>query len=554
MSNEDRSCHVTFNGEIYNYVELRDELKARGHKFRSHSDTEVIVHAYEEWGEDCPNKLRGMFAFAIIDERRRKLFVARDRLGIKPLLFATFPNQTIVASEMGPIKKLAPNRLEVNPEAIHAFLRLGYIPAPLTIYKEVFKLPPARSMTFSATDPRPVIREYWKLAFQPDYQLNESDWLDRLDETIRDAVRLHTRSDVDFGAFLSGGLDSSLVVSYMAEVLDRPVRTFAMGFEEEGFSECHYAKTASELYSTNHRTHTVSQADLSALSEIVTRYGEPFGDHSAIPTMKLCEFAANDVKMVLSGDGGDELFGGYERYVQAAEIWSGEAPSRAQRALGTVKAKVKQLLKRASYSPPSALEYWLQNSRMFTSAELQEIAGKGAADPVTNLIASSVSDSKEWRYLSQLQYLDLGCYLPGDILPKVDIASMTYGLEVRVPLLDHYVAECAAQIPPEYLITHDQHGAWTGKSILKKLALRKFPQDFVYRKKQGFGIPIAQWVGGTKTGELHETLLGSSSHLTQYLDKAAVAQLIDGENVPMRSRKLWLLLVLQMWLKETEGV
>lgn len=544
MANEDRSCFVSFNGEIYNDLELRQELQAAGHQFRTSCDTEVIVHAYEQWGEACVSKLRGMFAFAVLDENRKTVFAARDRMGIKPLIYTCQEDRTLLASEISAIASVSEQTLSISVEAVHAFLRLGYIPAPLTIYEGVWKLPPASTITFDRNGLAGPIQQYWDLEFDPIEDRSHTDWVDALDETVRDSVRAHLRSDVDFGAFLSGGVDSSLVVSYMAELLDRPVKTFSVGFEDKSFSECQYAQAASEHCSTDHHLAVLSQADFENSLSCLTSYGEPFGDHSALPTRKLCQFAAGETKMVLSGDGGDELFAGYERYLRAAPHWMpNNSPIRKARRVAS------RLLGRPSYTPPSPLQHWHQNARMFTFEELQALIGKPLEnDPGDSILSEKLEDCQAWPYLSQLQYFDINAYLPGDILTKVDIASMQHGLEVRVPLLDHHVAEFAATVPPEFLVTRNQQGNLVGKALLKDLAERRFSPEFVHRKKQGFGVPIAQWIGQLSSGTLKERLLGSDSHITEFVDRSAVDALIANHESPMRSRKLWLLMVLQQWL------
>lgn len=548
LANEDQTCFVTFNGEIYNYLELRTELESAGHQFSSNSDTEVIVHSYEEWGTNCVAHLRGMFAFAIADLRTESLYVARDRLGIKPIVYSRIGDKTVVASELQALVSLANQQFEINPEAIHAFLRLGYIPAPLTIYKNVWKLPPASWLQINNNGQLGPISEYWDLNFSPIEGRSQDDWVDALDEVLLDSIRIHLRSDVEFGAFLSGGLDSSLVVSYMADIMERPVQTFSMGFKEEGFSECHYAKIVSELYDTQHNVETLSIDEAFSLGTLVNCYGEPFGDNSALPTMKLCGFAANKVKMVLSGDGGDELFAGYERYLAAAPAWTERKRGllgRSRKSLGNLR---RHLLGRKETSAPTSHAYWHAKARMFTFEELRRLTGveitSDSADRMKSVWDGKI---KDWHYLSQLQYMDVRCYLPGDILTKVDMASMRYGLEVRVPLLDHKVAEFAATVPPEFLVTADSEGNFVGKSLLKRLAERRFPRDFIYRKKQGFGIPIARWFGGIGHEELQDRLLGTDSQLTRFLSHSAVDDVITGKQ-PMRTRKIWLLLILQQWL------
>jgi asparagine synthase (glutamine-hydrolysing) len=551
ISNEDGSVHVTFNGEIYNYIELRLELVQLGHTFRTASDTEVIVHAYEQWGEECAQRFRGMFAFVIADDRSRTVFVARDRFGIKPLVMASLSGTTIIASELPAIEAIATSPLGIEAEAIHAFLRLGYIPAPMTIFQGVQKVHPATCLLLNEHG---VIRShstYWRHEFRPVTNCSEAEWLDCVDSTLREAVRIHLRSDVDFGAFLSGGLDSSLIVSYMSELMERPVKTFTIAFDEPRFSENQYAEVAAKRYQCDHRVLTVTRESLADLDQIVRRYGEPFADHSALPTLRVCEFAARNVKMVLSGDGGDELFGGYERYIQAAPFFSQKSTKGALQRIGRefLRRVSERRGSQAQYVPP--IQHWKNNSRMFAFEELGDLLLRPPkSDPIDRIICRSLPATEHLSYLNAIQSLDVECYLPGDILTKVDIASMAYGLEVRVPFLDHVVAECAGQLPEEMLIRRSHDRKYVGKYVLKKLAERRFPHNFVYRAKKGFGIPIVQWVGGIPLPLLREKLLCHHSPLHAYLNQGAIASLIDDLSVPMRSRKLWLLLVLTSWLEQ----
>ena len=549
LGNEDNTCQVSFNGEIYNYVELKQQLISKGHQFRTESDTEVIVHAYEEWGEACVNYLRGMFAFAVADLKNESAFVARDRLGIKPLVYHASANQVLISSELNSLKALSNCSFDVNHDAVHAFLRLGYIPAPMTIYKDVFKLPPASWMRIDKQGRVTRLERYWQLEFTPDYQKSEDEWLDEIDDVIREAVRIHLRSDVDFGAFLSGGLDSSLVVAYMSEMMNRPVKTFSMGFAEAGVSECEYARQAAKICKTEHHEFVLGRGELDGVDQIVNCYGEPFGDHSALPTLKLAKMASQNVKMVLSGDGGDELFGGYRRYLLAYSAW--QPRSKWKQLARKGKDTIKALVGRELYRHPTAHEHWHARARMFTKTELESLLGKALnSDPGDYVVSACRERWQDLDYQSQLQLMDVECYLPNDILAKVDIASMRSGLEVRVPLLDHKVAEVAAKIPCHLLVNATATGELQGKAILKKLAQRMYPREFVYRKKQGFGIPIIEWIGRASHENLNEMLLGNGSCLGEYFDTDYISTLISSAPgvIPVRSRKMWLLLVLKKWL------
>ncbi|MDE3156786.1 MAG: asparagine synthase (glutamine-hydrolyzing), partial [Acidobacteriota bacterium] len=314
LSNEDGRLWITFNGEIYNYRDLRTDLEAHGHRFRTQSDTEVVVHAYEQWGAAAVPRLRGMFAFGIVDERDGHLFLARDPLGIKPLYYAQTPTLTAFASELQALRPVPGLDWTLDIRAIDQYLRLQYIPAPRTVYAHVRKLPPAHTLRIEFDGHTQGPREYWQIRFQPEFRRTEREWLDALDEVLRRSVRAHLVADVPFGAFLSGGLDSSAVVAYMAQELDAPVETFSIGFEEQDFTELHYAEQAARRWQTHHHAEIVRADCLELLPALVRHYGEPFGDSSALPTFLVSRMARGAVPMVLSGDGGDEAFGGYNDY------------------------------------------------------------------------------------------------------------------------------------------------------------------------------------------------------------------------------------------------
>jgi asparagine synthase (glutamine-hydrolysing) len=549
MSNEDGRLWVTYNGEIYNYAELQKELESAGHRFKSRCDTEVIVHAYEEWGAQCVERFRGMFAFAVYDARRKEVFLARDRLGIKPLVYSREPGRIAFASELQALEQLAGLDLRLNLDALDQYLQLGYIPAPASIYENVFKLPPGHTMTITGTGKIIGPQRYWDVQFEADERTTEQEWLDQLDDTIREAVRLRLRADVPFGAFLSGGVDSSLVVAYMAKLLQEPVRTFSIGFEEMDHSELPYARQAAQRCRTNHHEQTLRPNALEILPELVRHYGEPFGDSSAVPTYYVSQLARRHVKMVLSGDGGDENFGGYFQYLVAAGH---------QRERRTFKASVRHAMGNAARAVGilprlSPLDLWTKTVALTSPGHRRALFRRGSI-PVTRVPRSLRNHFKRGRQLnlvSWFQYFDLKSYLPYDILTKVDIASMYHGLEVRVPLLDHQVVQLAARIPARFKVRRIGETQFEGKIIFRKLAGRYYDKEFLNRKKMGFAIPLQHWFRDCPTRELLARLYDSGSRLTDFFDRDALEAVVNRlQEHSLYSTRLWLLLFLAEWFRQ----
>jgi asparagine synthase (glutamine-hydrolysing) len=549
MSNEDGRVWVTYNGEIYNYAELQKELESAGHRFKSRCDTEVIVHAYEEWGSRCVERFRGMFAFAVYDARRHELFLARDRLGIKPLVYSQEPGRIAFASEFQALEQLPGLDLRLNPDALDQYLQLGYIPAPASIYQNIFKLPPGHTMTITGAGKVLGPERYWDVQFEPDERPTEQEWLDQLDETIREAVRLRLRADVPFGAFLSGGVDSSLVVAYMAKLLQEPVRTFSIGFEELCHSELPYARQAAERCRTNHHEQVLRPNTLEILPDLVRHYGEPFGDSSAIPTYYVSQLARRHVKMVLSGDGGDENFGGYFQYLVAAGY---------QRERRTFKASVRHAVGNAARAVGilprlSPLDLWTKTVALTSPEDRRSLFRPGgiSVSRVPSSLQSYYKRNGKVNLVSWFQYFDLKNYLPYDILTKVDIASMYHGLEVRVPLLDHQVVELAARIPARFKVRRIGDSQFDGKIIFKKLAERYYDKQFINRKKMGFAIPLQHWFRDCPAGQLLERLVDSGSRLTSFFNRTALEKVVClRQEHSLYSTRLWLLLFLAEWFRQ----
>lgn len=552
MFNEDGRVGVVFNGEIYNFRELARELESRGHSFHTHCDTEVIVHAWEEWGERCVERFRGMFALALADWRRGEVFLARDPLGIKPLFYRRTPRRLIFASELQAFRALAEQdpdlELEIDLGSVDDYLSLQYVPAPRSIYKGISKLSPAHRLKLDFDGLGADAERYWRLEFRPERGRSAEEWLEATDEVLRDSVRAHLVSDVPFGAFLSGGIDSTLVVGYMAELLDRPVRTFSIGFEESEFDELPYAQEAAERWGTEHHTEIVRPDALAILPEIVRHYGEPFGDSSAIPTYHVARLARQSVPMVLSGDGGDEAFGGYNNYMTWLEQIDPRPGPRWKQLIRPFAMKVWP--RRYKRFLPTQ-EHWLSIMN-YLSAELRRGLWRPEHlehhRPVPESFEKAFERTRRYPALSKAQYTDLHTYLPYDILTKVDVASMIHSLEVRTPITDVRVVEFAATIPPEFHVERLEDGRWRGKLLLKRLLGRSFPANFVHRPKRGFAIPARSWLGrgGELRTELEDRLLGSDSRLDELFRREAIEGLLERDH----PGPLWLLLFLEEWLRQ----
>lgn len=535
MSNHDSTLWITFNGEIYNYRDLRRELAGRGHRFKTNSDTETIICAYEEWKEDCVHHLRGMFAFAIADMREKKVFLARDHFGIKPLYYLQTPGVVAFASELQALKQVPGVKLNIDMEALDRYLWLRYIPDPFTIFREIKKLPPAHSLSvpFHAEPGKPA--RYWQIEFSPGHSGSREEWVERMDGVLRESIQAHMVSDVPFGAFLSGGVDSGALVAYMAQHSAKPVKTFSLGFEEDEFSELKYAGQVSAKWKTEHHTQVIKPEAMDILPELVSHYGEPFGDNSALPTYYLSKLARQHVPMVLSGDGADEAFAGYNAYRYWLEFIHLKGNPRESLSAGHwlrfKSSKLKEPIRMQLWRP----EYrHLVNSRFHEFETLFE-KGRGYSD------------------VQHAQYMDLNSYLPFSILTKVDRASMCHGLEVRVPFVDVKVMEFAAMIPESLQIGKNAQGEYEGKLLLKNLMARYYPESFLRRPKMGFEMPIAKWFGkeGMLRPELRARLVGRESALLEYLDAGKITWLLDESEVT-DAKDLWLLLFLEEWLRQNK--
>ncbi len=556
ISNEDGSIWIVFNGEIYNYRELRSLLIARGHKLRTRTDTETIVRLYEDEGDRCVERLRGMFAFAIWDGRERRLFIARDRVGKKPLHYTMTGRTLVFGSEIKSILQHPGVKRDINLPAISDYLSFGYVPDPETAFTGVSKLPPGHTLTFK--DGRISVRRYWDffsgnsaepVARKP--KLREEDYIERLRELISESVRLRLESDVPVGAFLSGGIDSSVVVAMMARAMK--VKTFSIGFSDSSFDELHYARIAARHFGAEHHEFIVTPDVCRLVDEIVWHHDEPFADVSSIPTYVVSKFAREHVTVALSGDGGDEVFGGYERYVvdQRRRPY-GRIPAFLRHALLRISQSLpqgaygKRFLRNISLEPAARyidnVSYFDRDAQfnLFNDDALRELAGYDPAERFERTFETPATRSG----LDRLLYLDSKTYLPGDILVKVDRMSMANSLETRSPLLDHRLIEFAQTIPASFKL----RGLET-KYIFKRAAAGLIPDEIINRPKKGFDVPIRRWLDHELREMLDDTLNDRRTRERGDLDHRAVLAILDEHRrgVRDRARHLWSLLVLELW-------
>lgn len=546
MCGESQYSWITYNGELYNYLEIKAELIALGYHFKTNSDTEVIISAYEKWGEACLQKFRGMFAFGIVDLKKQTVFVARDHFGIKPLFIYKSKNIVAFGSELQQFTALPEFDATYNLRAIDQYLWLNYIPAPLTVYESVTKLNAAHYVTIDFSGKVSEQKEYWNLDYSKKLIKTESEWLEATDATIRESVKAHLISDVPFGAFLSGGIDSSLVVSHMSRILDKKVETFSIGFEEEEYNELKYSSQVAEKYNTNHHIEIVKPDALAILPTMVKHYGEPYGDSSSIPTYYVCEMARKHVTMVLSGDGGDECFAGYTSHLS----WLKYMPLNYRTGFRKKIYPLQEKLFPKRYPSKETIENWMTNIQLLDKnwrAQLWKDEYRANITDLPEGFDELFDSTKKFTPANRVQYMDMKTYMSDDILKKVDVASMIHSLEVRTPLIDKKVWEMAAMIPEEFNINKNS-GEWRGKLILKKLLANNFPDNFVNRRKQGFSIPLSKWFeGDDKLNQLISDKLSSkNSLLNTYFNSGTINKLINSDN----AGGLWSLLFMEEWLHQ----
>ena len=550
--NEDGSIAIVFNGEIYNYQELRKDLVSKGHKFSTHSDTEVIVHLYEEKGLDCLDDLNGMFAFALWDKNRQRLFIARDRFGEKPLYYHYSNGKLVFASELKAIIKDTRINREVDVSALDDYLAYGYVPAPKSIYKNIKKLPQAHCLTLEKENLN--VRRYWSAEITSDkHNINEQDAMEQLRELLLDSIKIRLRSDVPVGAFLSGGIDSSLIVALSAQQYQGKLTTFSVGFSEQDFDELSYARQVADRYQTNHHEIMLHDIDANLFPRIVEHFDEPFADPSAVPTYYVTQEAAKHLKVCLSGDAGDELFCGYGRYRPLqVEKFLQAIPGGIRRPLFNTLANFvpdhiagKGFLRRAAATAPV---HWQRTVGIFDSFERQNLwrnEYKKGADRGAWLFEPYFEQSD--ISLTSLRMLtDQNTYLTDDILVKVDRNSMWHSLEVRVPLLDHRIAELANSFPLDLKFANNVQ-KYPLKHILKGLV----PDELLTRKKSGFGMPIKYWLKD-KFYDYSRDLLSSSSTLSsQFFNADKLTNLVEANKAGKRdlSRRIWSLMWFEQWLR-----
>lgn len=579
LANEDGSVWIAFNGEIYNYRELRPDLESRGHRFATDSDTEVVVHLYEEYGERCLDKLRGMFALAIWDAKRRRLFLARDRLGQKPLFYRRHGSRLDFASELKSLLQLDDASREVCPQAVDLFLTYQYVPHPTSILKGYHRLPPAHFAVFDQSGLK--VERYWRPPYEPGISpqvgpaegsrdveppvdttsWNLSRWKSELRETLTEAVRLRMRSDVPLGAFLSGGVDSTIIAGLMQSLSDRPVHTFSIGFPIEKFDERSYAREASRMLGTEHHEQVVEPSALSILPKLVWHYDEPFSDSSAIPTMYLSEMTREYVTVALSGDGGDELFAGYDRYkavriaalidrlprplrsIMTARFWQNLPASLEQKSF---RRRLKRLLQ--ALGQPAQRRYlrWIS---IFDESRRAEILSEDARSMLgdfdsAEFLDQAFAECPSRDFVTRTTAADVLSYLPCDILTKVDIASMAFSLEARSPFLDHRVVELASRMPIEHKLRGRQ-----GKRILIDTFSDLLPDSIQKRPKMGFGVPLDHWFRNELKPLLYDVLLDAKALDRGWFNPVAVRQLVEEHSSEQwdHSYRLWNLLVFELW-------
>ncbi len=561
--NHDKTKAIVFNGEIYNFQELRADLEKRGHHFYTHSDTEVIIHLYDEYGFDCVQHLRGMFAFAIWDDIEKSLFIARDRIGKKPLLYSKQPNGDLVfGSEFKALLQHPSITKEVDYEAIHHYLSYLCVPAPLTAFKQIRKLEPAHWLLWKNGQIK--TKRYWLPDFHTKIKISEKEAEEETLRLLREATKMRMISEVPLGAFLSGGVDSSTVVALMAEQSDQPVKTFSIGFEEEDFSELKYAKIVANHIGAEHHEFIVKPNAIEILPKLVEHYGEPYADSSAIPTYYVSLETRKHVTVALNGDGGDESFAGYERYLamRLSEKYH-KIPSLLRKSLiesavnlfptSEIKRSRARDLKRFinAASLPKVERYFRWVSAIDRGSK-ESLYTEDFKNQVKS--ADSAKFLQQWfdksngnGIVDATMFTDQMTYLPNDLLVKVDIASMANSLEARSPLLDHKVIEFAASLPESIKLKGAEN-----KSLLKKVASRLVPKEVLYRKKMGFGIPLTHWLRGELKDYMRDNLL-SEKFAKRGIIKPDVVEKLVNEHIDSEKDnvwQLWTLLMLELWFQK----
>ncbi len=569
LFNAQGTVGIVFNGEIYNYQSLMAELQALGYVFRTRSDTEVIVHAWSAWGEDCVQKLRGMFAFVLWDQARDLLFMARDRLGVKPMYYGLLDDGALVfGSELKALMAHPQLRRDIDPQAVEEYFALGYVAEPRTVFRQALKLPPGHTLVVRRGEPLGQPRRYWDVSFTLDARIDEVQAQEELLRRLRESVKLRMIAEVPLGAFLSGGVDSSAVVAMMAGESASPVKTCSIAFDDPAYNESEFARQVAERYHTDHHVETVQSDDFDLIDTLARLYDEPYADSSAIPTYRVCQLARKHVTVALSGDGGDESFGGYRRY----RLHMMEERMRASLPLGLRRplfGTLGRLYPKADWAPRvfrakttfqalarNSVEAYFHtmsvirdNERMplYSARFKSELGGYNARELFLRHAERANTDDP----LAMIQYIDLHTYLVGDINTKVDRASMAHSLEVREPLMDHPLVEWLATLP-----SHLKLRGGEGKYLFKKSLEPYLPRDVLYRPKMGFAVPLARWFRGPLRQRVRTSLLGGPLADSGWFDLQAIGQLVEQHENGSRdhSTPLWTLLMYDAFLRNVMGM
>ncbi|XHS77526.1 XrtA/PEP-CTERM system amidotransferase [Burkholderiaceae bacterium UC74_6] len=568
LFNEDRSVVIVFNGEIYNYQPLMAELQGLGYRFHTKSDTEVIVHAWEAWGTDCVKRLRGMFAFALWDRNKQQFFMARDRLGVKPMYYAVLDDgQLLFGSELKSVMAHPGLRREVDPLAVEEYFGLGYVAEPRTIFKTAKKLPPASTLLIRRGEPVGQPREYWDVRFTLDSKITDAEACEVMTEKLRESVRLRMIAEVPLGAFLSGGVDSSAVVAMMAGQSNGPVNTCSIAFDDPAYNESAFAQQVADRYATNHRVETVQSDDFDLIDTLANLYDEPYADSSAIPTYRVCQLARKHVTVALSGDGGDESFGGYRRYKLhlMEEKMRSALPLGLRRPLfGTLgnlypkadwaprvfraKTTFQALARNSVEAYAHSMSFISESDRqaLYSPAFKRELGGYSAREVFTRHAERAGTDDP----LALIQYIDMHSYLVGDINTKVDRASMAHSLEVREPLMDHELVEWLATLPSSIKLRGNE-----SKFLLKKAMEPHLPSDIMYRPKMGFSVPLSRWFRGPLRQRVRSALLQGPLVETGWFDPSTLRRLVEQHESGTRdfATPLWTLLMYDAFLRNVMG-
>ena len=567
MISDDERYVLVFNGEIYNFPAIRAELEALGHQFNTHSDTEVILNAYAQWGAESVNKLQGMFAYVIWDKAQKSIFVARDRLGIKPLFYTIIDQCFYFASELKSLKLLPGLDRTIGAKAVEQYFAFGYVAEPETIYQHVKKLSPGHCLTIGVNQEVPTITQYWDVSYAKQTDMSEQEYQTAVVDEFKKAVDSHMMAEVPLGSFLSGGVDSSAVVAMMSELSNKAVKTCSIGFDVADYNETEFAQQVAKRYKTDHEERIVASDDFDLLDELSQLYDEPYADSSAMPTYRVCQLAREKVTVCLSGDGADELLAGYRRYnlMMNEEKVRGVLPHAIRKplfgTLGKLYPKLDwapQFLRAKTTFQSLAMdtaEGYFHGVSILNNQQRQQLFSKEVNEDLAGYSALDVFRRHEQNFdghdpLSLIQYLDIKTYLVGDILTKVDRASMAHSLEVRVPFLDHKFVEWSATVPTKMKIKQG-----CGKYIFKKAMEDYLPHDVLYRNKMGFRVPLSNWFRGPLKEKLKTALLSKAMEDCGLFNMNTIKEWITDHQSGVKeySAPLWTLLMFAAFLKQSES-